>query len=141
MPAACRLGDMSAGHCFFPRPNSEGSPNVFINGIAAHRVGDYWPVHSCLSGDTLLYVNGDYIRIEDLYYIFINDGYYTTSRSSSGEKILSAITDVYLTKYTTELIKLVFDNGETLLCTPEHLIQLENGEYKKAEDLTEFDIL
>lgn len=47
MPAACRLGDMSAGHCFFPRPNDQGSPNVFINGIAAHRVGDHWPVHVC----------------------------------------------------------------------------------------------
>lgn len=47
MPAACRLGDMSAGHCFEARPNDQGSPNVFINGKAAHRVGDHWPTHSC----------------------------------------------------------------------------------------------
>ena len=47
MPAATRLGDMSAGHCFPARPNAQGSPNVFINGIAAHRVGDYWPAHTC----------------------------------------------------------------------------------------------
>lgn len=46
MPAACRLGDMSTGHDGFnPRPNSQGSANVFINGIAAHRVGDQWPPH------------------------------------------------------------------------------------------------
>ena len=47
MPAAVRLGDRSAGHCFESRPNIQGSPNVFINGKAAHRIGDKWPVHRC----------------------------------------------------------------------------------------------
>lgn len=47
MPAAVRIGDMSAGHCFFPRPNVDGSPNVFINGLAAHTVGGSWPIHIC----------------------------------------------------------------------------------------------
>jgi len=47
MPAAARLGDTSAGHCFNPRPNAKGSSDVFINGIAAHRLGDNWPVHVC----------------------------------------------------------------------------------------------
>ena len=47
MPAAGRLGDVSAGHCFFPRENCQGSPNVFINGIPVHRVGDSWPIHKC----------------------------------------------------------------------------------------------
>jgi len=47
MPASVRLGDKSAGHCFNPRPNVQGSSNVFINGIAAHRVSDYWPKHRC----------------------------------------------------------------------------------------------
>jgi len=47
MPASVRLGDSSAGHCYEARPNDQGSPNVFINGIAAHRVGDHWPTHPC----------------------------------------------------------------------------------------------
>jgi len=47
MAASCRLGDSSAGHCYEPRPNDQGSPNVFINGKASHRVGDHWPTHSC----------------------------------------------------------------------------------------------
>lgn len=47
MPAACRLGDMSTGHDgFSPRPNVQGSPNVMINGIPAHRVGDKWTFHN-----------------------------------------------------------------------------------------------
>lgn len=47
MPAATRVGDMTAGHCFFPVPLLSGSPSVTINGIAAGRVGDPYPQHSC----------------------------------------------------------------------------------------------
>lgn len=65
--AVARLGDMSVGHCFFGRPNISGSSNVFINGIAAHRVGDKWPVHVCgkeshpsttSAGSSTVFVNG-----------------------------------------------------------------------------------
>lgn len=47
MPAVVRIGDKSAGHCFEPRPNLEGSSNVFINGKAVHRIGDRWAPHTC----------------------------------------------------------------------------------------------
>ena len=76
MSAAIRLGDMSAGHCFSPRPNSAGSPNVFINGKAAHRVGDAWPPHTChedthdsamAQGSPNVFVNGRALaRVGDL---------------------------------------------------------------------------
>lgn len=68
MPAATRLGDECTGHgCFPPRPNDEASPNVFINGIAAHRQGDHWVTHCCgpschdsnlASGSSTVFVNG-----------------------------------------------------------------------------------
>ena len=46
MPLAIRKGDLCKGHEDWPpRPNDEGSPNVFINGKAAHRVGDHWITH------------------------------------------------------------------------------------------------
>ena len=55
MPAAARLGDMCTGHgCWPPRPNVQGSPNVFINGKPAHRVGDAWAEHCCVVEDELL---------------------------------------------------------------------------------------
>lgn len=48
MPAAHRQGDICTGHgCFGPRPNIEGSPNVFVNGQPAHRLGDAWGPHKC----------------------------------------------------------------------------------------------
>lgn len=71
-----RLGDISCGHdCFPPRPNDEGSPNVFVNGKPVHRVGDHWATHCCgptchdgtaSSGSGSVFVNGKAIcRVGD----------------------------------------------------------------------------
>ena len=46
MPPAARLNDICTGHADWPpRPNIEGSPNVFVNGLAWHRQGDAWATH------------------------------------------------------------------------------------------------
>ena len=67
MPAITRLGDMSRGHCYYPRPNDSASGNVFANGIGVHRMGDHWKRHKChkkshdgvlASGWPTVYVNG-----------------------------------------------------------------------------------
>lgn len=43
-----RLGDQCSGHgCWPPRPNVQGSPNVFVNGKAVHRETDAWDSHCC----------------------------------------------------------------------------------------------
>ena len=48
MPAAHRHTDICTGHgCWPPRPNIQGSVNVFINNLGSHRVGDTWAVHCC----------------------------------------------------------------------------------------------
>ena len=48
MPAVTRKGDTCTGHgCWPSRASTEGSPNVFINGIPAHRQGDGWAAHTC----------------------------------------------------------------------------------------------
>ena len=68
MPAISRLGDECTGHgCHPPRVNDSGSPDTFINGIAAHRVGDHWVEHTCgdnthdgvaVSGSSTVFING-----------------------------------------------------------------------------------
>lgn len=41
-----RVGDKTTGHGpYKPRAAVEGSPNVFVNGIAVNRVGDKWAPH------------------------------------------------------------------------------------------------
>ena len=46
---AARLGDLSTSDpCGAPpRPNTAGSPNVFINNLPAHRLSDPWAPHAC----------------------------------------------------------------------------------------------
>ena len=52
MPGVARLGDKCTGHdCFPPRKSTSGSPNVFINGVPALRVGDSWKEHCCTHSD------------------------------------------------------------------------------------------
>lgn len=69
MPAVARLGDTCTGHASFPpRPSIEGSGNVFVNGLSAHRRGDGWAAHcnpspschagSLAGGSGTVYVNG-----------------------------------------------------------------------------------
>jgi len=48
MPGVTRKGDSCTGHgCFPSRASIEGSQNVFVNGIPAHRERDGWDVHCC----------------------------------------------------------------------------------------------
>lgn len=74
MQPATRIGDGTAGICYVGLPccphgragtNSEGSPNVFINGLAAHRVGDtgscncpHGGTFQSMSGSSTVFVNG-----------------------------------------------------------------------------------
>ena len=44
MPAVTRIGDADLVHCSTPF-RAEGSPNVFVNGIAVSRQGDLNTVH------------------------------------------------------------------------------------------------
>ena len=75
--SASRKGDMGTGHGSYPpRSNNEGSPNVFIDGIAAHTVGHSWNIHcnptpTCHGGNTSggssgVYINGQPLaRVSD----------------------------------------------------------------------------
>lgn len=77
MPAVTRKGDTCTGHGPWPsRPSVEGSPNVFVNGLAVHRQGDGWAIHCdptplchpgvLASGSATVFVNGKQIgRVGD----------------------------------------------------------------------------
>lgn len=68
---ACRKGDKCTGHGKHkPRPNVQGSPDVFINSKPAHRKGDKWGPHKHTStlarGSSTVLANGKGIgRIGD----------------------------------------------------------------------------
>lgn len=69
MAQATRLGDLDTGHDACPATAlQEGSPTVFINGLAAGRVGDSYVAHGCedhashsgtiASGSSTVFING-----------------------------------------------------------------------------------
>lgn len=69
MPAQTRVGDNDTGHdACPPTALATGSPNVFINGIPAGRVGDSYITHGCANhpshvgtisdGSSSVFING-----------------------------------------------------------------------------------
>jgi DNA gyrase subunit B len=46
-----------------------------------------------------------------------------------------------ITKRNAEVIKVALDNGEEIICTPDHLFMTRDGSYKKAEQITIKDSL
>lgn len=69
MSKATRIGDMDTGHdACAPTALVSASPNVFINGRAAGRVGDSYASHGCIvhpghsgniaSGSGSVFING-----------------------------------------------------------------------------------
>lgn len=77
MPAAARQGDQCTGHGSHPpRPNVEGSDNVFVNGLPVHREGDRWATHGhtpppgddrLSEGSSTVFANGKAVgRIGDM---------------------------------------------------------------------------
>lgn len=68
MPAGARFGDVCTGHDGFePRTCDAGSPDVFINGKGANRVGDHWVTHcdhttchdsTLATGSSTIFING-----------------------------------------------------------------------------------
>lgn len=68
MPSVARKGDLCTGHGSYPpRPNKEGSPDVYVNGQPIHRIGDRWNTHGhtpppdddkLVEGSTTVFANG-----------------------------------------------------------------------------------
>src|SRR3989344_3447746 len=54
---------------------------------------------------------------------------------------MSKIDSPRITKKNTEVIKIVLDNNEEIICTPNHKFMLRDGKYKEAKDLTKEDSL
>ncbi|MFH1820318.1 MAG: DNA topoisomerase (ATP-hydrolyzing) subunit B [Candidatus Nealsonbacteria bacterium] len=54
---------------------------------------------------------------------------------------VESIENPRITKSNVAVIKVVLDNGEEIVCTPDHKFMLRDGSYQKAENLTSQDSL
>ncbi len=97
----------------------------------------------CFDGDTLVALaDGRSISfkqivaeqekgIEHFCYTIRNDGKIGIERVVNARR----------TKQNAEVVKVTLDNGETIICTPDHRFMLRDGEYKQAIDLLPNDSL
>ena len=54
---------------------------------------------------------------------------------------IEEIKNARITKKNVEVIKVLLDNKEEIICTPDHLFMLRDGSYKNAEDVLQKDSL
>lgn len=66
---------------------------------------------------------------------------YCYTIKEDGKMGIGLIRHPRLTKKNTEVIKVVLDNDEEIICTPDHLFMLRDGSFRKAEGLTTADSL
>jgi DNA gyrase subunit B len=59
----------------------------------------------------------------------------------NGKIGIGEIKNPRITKQAAEVIKVVLDNDEEIICTPDHKLMLKDGSYKMAKDLTVDDSL
>lgn len=89
------------------------------------------PFDFCFSGDTLISMsNGVSKRIVDMK----NDMIISTCKNNG--IISSKMVNGLQNKGVRKTVKVMFQDGNELICTPEHKIMDENGEWVKAKDLT-----
>ena len=66
---------------------------------------------------------------------------YCYTIDADGHVAVAPIRNVRITKKNTEVIKIVLDNGEEIVCTPDHRFMMRDGSYREAEKLTSEDSL
>lgn len=82
------------------------------------------------SGTKIKTLNRGEVKIEE---VTPNDWVLTTDRD--GAMLPAKINKSFITKYTSDLVRVTLDTGEFVECTPDHKFQLRSGEYKEAKDL------
>jgi tRNA-splicing ligase RtcB (3'-phosphate/5'-hydroxy nucleic acid ligase) len=90
---------------------------------------------ACFSGDTKVpLLDGNEYSLEEL--VNRTESFLVFACRPDG-KIVVASATALKTANDAELVEVTLDNGERILCTPDHKFMLRNGEYKAACNLAE----
>jgi len=97
----------------------------------------------CFSGNTkIILLDGRNISFEQLVEEHKQGKRnYCYTIKKDGRIGISLIENPRRTKKEASVIKILLDNGEEIICTPDHKFMLKNGNYKSAQDLTVEDSL
>ncbi len=97
----------------------------------------------CFSGDTKIALadgrNISFIQLIEEY----SEGkeYFCYTVLDNGTIGVQKIINPRKTKINTEVIKIILDNDEEIICTPDHLFMIRDGTYKEARELESTDSL
>jgi tRNA-splicing ligase RtcB (3'-phosphate/5'-hydroxy nucleic acid ligase) len=87
----------------------------------------------CFTGDTLVpLVDGKHYSIKELAQK--KEEFIVYACTPTG-KIVAAKATAKLTRKNTSLVKAILDNGEEIICTPDHQFMLRDGSYQEAVSL------
>ncbi|BAZ13933.1 hypothetical protein NIES4071_57730 [Calothrix sp. NIES-4071] len=87
----------------------------------------------CFVGDTLIpLVDGKCYSIKELAQ---KDDEFIVYACTPTGKIVAASSTAKLTRKEAPLVKVVLDNGEEIICTPDHKFMLRDGTYQEAQNL------
>lgn len=87
----------------------------------------------CFAGDTLIpLVDGQSYHIKDLAE---QDKEFIVYACTPTGKIVAAQATAKLTRRNASLVKVILDNAEEIICTPDHQFMLRDGTYQEAQFL------
>lgn len=104
----------------------------------------YNPQSMCLALDTKIpLLDGRTLSLQDMI-IEHNDGkqnWVYSVNPANGDIAPGIVSWAGVTQYNAETIKLTLDNGEVIICTPEHKFPVQGKGFIEAKDLTPTDSL
>ena len=87
----------------------------------------------CFVGNTLIpLVDGKSYSLKEL--AAIGEEFIVYACTPTG-KIVAAKASAKLTRKNASLVKVILDNGEEIICTPDHQFMLRDGTYKEAQNI------
>ena len=90
----------------------------------------------CLDGDTVIkLLNGEYKTIRQIYNEGLQDFWIYAVDVNTGKIVPAKAAYAMVTGHSTEMVRVIFDNGKSVVCTPDHRFLMRNCEYKEAQHL------
>ena len=99
-----------------------------------------YEIMDCVSADTKIPLcDGTFPTIKELSIRESKDPFYVFSYDVQTNSIKLGLAHHVISKGTRSTVKLTFDSGKTLVCTPDHMILMRDGHYKAAKDIIPSD--
>lgn len=131
-PWFCQHGHFSNSEENFIYIPEGGKIVIEFGSDAAHGLGKQV---FCLVGDTEIITKDGVRSLKELA------GHRAFVQQLSSDGMIYTEAEIVLTKYTTDTIRIVMEDGSIIEGTPEHRVMLADGTYKALGELTETDDL